>query len=184
MLPEPEAEALAASALLVERIRAEVKAGGGWIAFSRYMELALHAPGLGYYAGGAAKLGAPGDFATAPEMGSLFARTLARQVSSLLQPGEAIDYTLDLPALSRMWTRPNWARISGRLEVALLRRSVPEMTVTPTGRSRFESGKRVAVTTTASSWARQTETKAPARKPATAWRIGNPSWRLPRRPNG
>ena len=90
MLPEPEAEALAASALLVERIRAELKAGGGWIAFSRYMELALHAPGLGYYAGGAAKLGAPGDFATAPEMGSLFARTLARQVGSLLEPGEAI----------------------------------------------------------------------------------------------
>ena len=90
MLPEPEAEALAASALLVKRIRAEVKAGGGWIPFSRYMELALHEPGLGYYAGGAAKLGAPGDFATAPEMGTLFARTLARQVASLLQPGEAI----------------------------------------------------------------------------------------------
>ena len=90
MLPEPEAGALAASALLIERIRAELKAGGGWIAFSRYMELALHAPGLGYYAGGAAKLGAPGDFATAPEMGTLFARTLARQVGSLLQPGEAI----------------------------------------------------------------------------------------------
>jgi SAM-dependent MidA family methyltransferase len=90
MLPEPEAEARAASALLAERIRAEVKAGGGWIAFSRYMELALYAPELGYYAGGAAKLGAPGDFATAPEMGTLFARTLARQVGSLLQPGEAI----------------------------------------------------------------------------------------------
>jgi SAM-dependent MidA family methyltransferase len=90
MLPEPEAEALAASALLVARIRAELKAGGGWIGFSRYMELALYEPGLGYYAGGAAKLGAPGDFATAPEMGTLFARTLSRQVASLLQPGEAI----------------------------------------------------------------------------------------------
>ena len=90
MLPEPEAEARAASALLAERIRAEVKANGGWIGFSRYMELALHAPGLGYYAGGAAKLGAPGDFATAPEMGTLFARTLARQVAALLKPGEAI----------------------------------------------------------------------------------------------
>ena len=90
MLPEPEAEALAASALLLERIRAELKAGGNWIAFARYMELALYAPGLGYYAGGSAKLGAPGDFATAPEMGPLFARTLARQVADLLQPGEAI----------------------------------------------------------------------------------------------
>ena len=90
MLPEPEAEALAASALLLERLRAELQAGGNWIGFERYMELALHAPGLGYYAGGAAKLGAPGDFATAPELGTLYARTLARQVADLLAPGEAI----------------------------------------------------------------------------------------------
>jgi SAM-dependent MidA family methyltransferase len=90
MLPEPEPEARAASARLAERIRAEIREAGGWIPFARYMELALHAPRLGYYAGGAAKLGAPGDFATAPEMGPLFARTLARQLRELLQPGEAI----------------------------------------------------------------------------------------------
>jgi len=90
MLPAPQADALAASARLVERVRMEIAQAGGWIPFSRYMELALYAPGLGYYAGGAAKLGASGDFATAPEMGSLFARTLARQVAQLLQPGEAI----------------------------------------------------------------------------------------------
>ncbi|MEX1074155.1 MAG: SAM-dependent methyltransferase [Burkholderiales bacterium] len=90
MLPEPEADARAASARLAERIRVEIAAGGDWIGFARYMELALHAPGLGYYAGGAAKLGAPGDFATAPELGTLFARTLARQLAGLLQPGEAI----------------------------------------------------------------------------------------------
>jgi SAM-dependent MidA family methyltransferase len=90
MLPEPEPEARAASARLLERIRAEIAAGGGWIGFARYMELALYEPGLGYYAGGAAKLGAPGDFATAPELGKLFARTLARQVAELLEPGEEI----------------------------------------------------------------------------------------------
>lgn len=90
MLPEPEAEALAASGALLGRMRAELKANGNWIGFSRYMELALYEPGLGYYAGGSAKLGAPGDFATAPELGTLFARTLARQVAELLQPGEAI----------------------------------------------------------------------------------------------
>ena len=90
MLPEPEAEALAASGALLQRIRAELKANGNWIGFSRYMELALYEPGLGYYAGGSAKLGAPGDFATAPELGTLFARTLARQVAELLQPGEAM----------------------------------------------------------------------------------------------
>jgi len=90
MLPEPGEDARAASARLVERIRAEIAAAGGWIPFARYMELALHAPGLGYYAGGAAKLGASGDFATAPEMGTLFARTLARQVQALLAPGEPV----------------------------------------------------------------------------------------------
>jgi SAM-dependent MidA family methyltransferase len=90
MLPEPEAGARAASAMLLARIRAELKANGNWIGFSRYMELALYEPGLGYYAGGSAKLGAAGDFATAAELGSLFARTLARQVAELLQPGEAV----------------------------------------------------------------------------------------------
>jgi SAM-dependent MidA family methyltransferase len=61
-------------------IRKEIEAGGGWISFARYMELALHAPGLGYYAGGAHKFGAQGDFVTAPELGRLFGRTLARQL--------------------------------------------------------------------------------------------------------
>src|SRR5580765_796214 len=54
-----------------------IRQSGGWIPFARYMELALHAPG-GYYAGGAPKLGPEGDFVTAPELGSLFGRTLAR----------------------------------------------------------------------------------------------------------
>ena len=47
------------------------------------MELALHEPGLGYYAAGARKFGAQGDFVTAPELGSLFGRTLARQLREL-----------------------------------------------------------------------------------------------------
>ncbi|HVC13065.1 MAG TPA: SAM-dependent methyltransferase [Burkholderiales bacterium] len=89
-LPAPDPEALAAARRLLERIGAELAAGGNWISFARYMELALYEPELGYYAGGAAKLGAPGDFVTAPEMGGLFARTLARQVAELLQPGDAI----------------------------------------------------------------------------------------------
>jgi SAM-dependent MidA family methyltransferase len=62
------------------RITAEIAARGGWISFARYMELVLHEPGLGYYAGGARKFGAQGDFVTAPELGSLFGRSLARQL--------------------------------------------------------------------------------------------------------
>src|SRR5579859_3976660 len=89
-LPEPGPQARAASRALLERIGAELSAKRNWISFARYMELALYEPGLGYYAGGAAKLGQAGDFVTAPEMGSLFARSLARQVSELLEPGAAI----------------------------------------------------------------------------------------------
>jgi SAM-dependent MidA family methyltransferase len=38
-------------------IAAEIAARGGWISFARYMELALYAPGLGYYSGGSHKFG-------------------------------------------------------------------------------------------------------------------------------
>ncbi len=82
-LPAPDSDALAASELLRERIREELRAHGGWISFARYMEIVLHEPRLGYYAGGAAKLGAGGDFVTAPELGPLFGRTLARQLAQV-----------------------------------------------------------------------------------------------------
>lgn len=71
---------------MLERIRAEIAAAGGWISFARYMELALHAPGLGYYSRDARQFGAEGDFVTAPELGSLFGRTLARQLKELDGP--------------------------------------------------------------------------------------------------
>lgn len=63
-----------------DRILAEIAAAGGWISFARYMQLALHEPGIGYYASGARKFGPQGDFVTAPELGSLFGRTLAREL--------------------------------------------------------------------------------------------------------
>ncbi|MDX1377105.1 MAG: class I SAM-dependent methyltransferase, partial [Burkholderiales bacterium] len=89
-LPEPDAAARAASQALLARIAQELRTRDNWMSFARYMELALHAPGLGYYAGGTAKFGAAGDFVTAPELGALFARTLARQVAALLAPGDAV----------------------------------------------------------------------------------------------
>ena len=57
-LPAPNADARAHSERVVAHIRAEIAAGGGFIAFSRYMELALYAPGLGYYSRGSAIFGA------------------------------------------------------------------------------------------------------------------------------
>lgn len=79
-LPEPSAEARAQSARLLELIAAEIGRSGGWVPFSRYMELALYAPGLGYYSGGARKFGPGGDFITAPELTPLFGQALATQV--------------------------------------------------------------------------------------------------------
>ncbi|MES1992128.1 MAG: SAM-dependent methyltransferase [Pseudomonadota bacterium] len=76
-LPPPTPAALAHSRQLGALIAAEIAAAGGSIGFERYMELALYAPGLGYYSAGAAKFGPEGDFITAPELTPLFGRTLA-----------------------------------------------------------------------------------------------------------
>ncbi|MFA5171401.1 MAG: SAM-dependent methyltransferase [Sulfuriferula sp.] len=83
-LPTPTPEALSISQQLVQVITEEIQAHG-WISFARYMELALYAPGLGYYSAGAAKLGAAGDFITAPEISPLFGRSLAQQVAQILR---------------------------------------------------------------------------------------------------
>ena len=77
-LPEPTNDALAASHALVSLIFKEIQAHDGWISFARFMELALYADGLGYYAGGSVKLGKKGDFTTAPEITPLFGATLAK----------------------------------------------------------------------------------------------------------
>ncbi len=90
-LPEPGADERAHSSALVARIAEEIAARGP-IPFSRYMELALYAPGLGYYSAGPTKFGASGDFITAPELGSLFARTIARALAPVLRTlGAAAD---------------------------------------------------------------------------------------------
>lgn len=83
-LPEPQGETLATSERLSALIRAEIEAAGGWIPFARYMELALCAPGLGYYSGGTHKFGRGGDFVTAPELTPLFGQALARQAAQVL----------------------------------------------------------------------------------------------------
>jgi SAM-dependent MidA family methyltransferase len=83
-LPEPGVDARAHSDRLLAGIRHEIIASGGAIPFSRYMELALYAPGLGYYSAGATKFGAEGDFITAPEIGPLFGRCVARALAPVL----------------------------------------------------------------------------------------------------
>lgn len=80
ILPEPPAELKHLSASLADRIRDRI-AREGPLPFSRYMEMALYEPGLGYYSAGLQKFGAGGDFVTAPQLGNVFARCLARQVA-------------------------------------------------------------------------------------------------------
>ena len=90
MTPLLSAEEAAHSRALMERIAAEVHAAGGWLSFERFMALALYAPGLGYYSAGSVKLGAGGDFVTAPEVSGLFSRCIAAQCAELLAPGGEI----------------------------------------------------------------------------------------------
>ena len=87
VLPEPSQEEVRHSRALRALIADQVKAQGGWVSFERFMELALYAPGLGYYSAGSVKLGAAGDFVTAPETSALFGRCLARQCAELLRRG-------------------------------------------------------------------------------------------------
>ncbi len=101
------------SKLLSGKIAAQIASKGGWMPFSRYMEMALYEPGFGYYSAGAHKLGAGGDFTTAPELSPLF--------------GAAICSTL-LPVLEGLKEKGLTAQIlefgagSGKLAQAILTR--------------------------------------------------------------
>ena len=84
-LPAPDPDALAHSERLRALIQEQIFAHGGAIPFSRFMELCLYAPGLGYYSAGATKFGDSGDFITAPELGPLFAACVADSVAPVLR---------------------------------------------------------------------------------------------------
>ena len=79
-------------------IQEQICAAGGAIAFSRFMELALYAPGLGYYSAGARKFGAAGDFVTAPELGGLFAHCVAASIAPVLQQLGPVAEVLEVGA--------------------------------------------------------------------------------------
>lgn len=101
---EPDPIAASHGMRVAAHIRAQIEAAGGWIGFDRYMDLALYAPALGYYAAGAAKFGADGDFITAPQISPLFARALASQVAQLLdmigsRPAQILEFGAGTGAL-------------------------------------------------------------------------------------
>ena len=68
-------------------IRERLMAAGGWLSFETFMELALYAPGLGYYSAGGTKIGPGGDFTTAPEVSDLFSVCVAHQCAQVLEHG-------------------------------------------------------------------------------------------------
>lgn len=85
----PDSAAQAHSARVVAHIRDEIARSGGFIPFSRYMELALYAPSLGYYVAGARRFGAAGDFVTGPELTPLYGAAIARQLEVILATTKA-----------------------------------------------------------------------------------------------
>lgn len=143
-LPPPSVDALAVSAELSRRIAAAIAEAGGQISFEQFMDLALYAPGLGYYSAGAAKLGAEGDFVTAPEISPLFGRCLAHQLSDILSGQEhaavmefgagsgrlAADILSELQGLQCLPERYLILEVSADLRArqqALLRQRLPEL---------------------------------------------------------
>jgi SAM-dependent MidA family methyltransferase len=73
------------STLLKAKIASQIASQGGWIPFSRYMEMALYEPGMGYYSAGAHKLGSGGDFTTAPELSPLFGAAICSTLIPVLE---------------------------------------------------------------------------------------------------
>ncbi len=130
-LPTPTRSACQHSCAVQEMICAEIATAGGGIPFTRYMELAIYAPGMGYYCSGAAKFGGAGDFVTAPEISPLFGRAIARQGAQVLEcMGEdsgdilefgagtgklALDLLLELEKLERLPKHYFILEVSGEL---------------------------------------------------------------------
>lgn len=123
-LPDPGLDALMASRSLQTLIANDIRHNSGWIPFSRFMELALYAPGLGYYSGGAAKLGRDGDFTTAPEMSPLFGQTLAHVVADLI--GKTTPQIMEFGAGTGKFARDMLTELAA-MGVAVHRYSIVEL---------------------------------------------------------
>ncbi len=93
-MPAPEPAALDHSRRVAARIGEAIRDAGGAIRFSEFMDLAMYAPGLGYYSAGSRKFGPAGDFVTAPEISPLFPRCIAHtcaEILASLEGGEIVE---------------------------------------------------------------------------------------------
>lgn len=66
-------------------IRAEIASAGGVLSFARFMELALYAPGLGYYEREEPIVGRSGDFYTSVSVGPLLGELIGFQIATWLE---------------------------------------------------------------------------------------------------
>ena len=90
-LPKPDALSTTHCEQVAAFIRQQIESCGGSISFAEFMQHALYAPGLGYYAAGSTKFGEAGDFVTAPEVSRVFGSVVARQCAEVLdQIDEAV----------------------------------------------------------------------------------------------
>lgn len=104
ILPQADAASADHSVRVAEFIRARIADADGSVSFAEYMQHALYAPGLGYYAAGSSKFGPDGDFVTAPEVSSVFGRVLARQCAEVLADvpaGTILEYGAGSGKLAR-----------------------------------------------------------------------------------
>ncbi|HEX4052577.1 MAG TPA: SAM-dependent methyltransferase [Steroidobacteraceae bacterium] len=83
-LPPLSSEQMRHESAVLAAVEAALAEQGGWLSLEEYLRIVLYAPGLGYYSAGSIKLGRDGDYVTAPELGALFGRALARQCAELL----------------------------------------------------------------------------------------------------
>jgi len=90
-LPEPDRRSIQHSQELVEAVLEECDRSPAGIPFSRFMQLALYEPGLGYYSSGLQKFGEAGDFITAPEVSPMFSQCIARQLDQVFNEIEKAD---------------------------------------------------------------------------------------------
>ncbi|CAM8302160.1 class I SAM-dependent methyltransferase [Candidatus Methylopumilus planktonicus] len=68
---------------LKTKIIQDIHSNQGWISFDRFMEFALYDPEFGYYTGNLRKFGEKGDFVTASEISSFFAKTMCIQFEEI-----------------------------------------------------------------------------------------------------
>ncbi|HZO23245.1 MAG TPA: SAM-dependent methyltransferase [Steroidobacteraceae bacterium] len=116
ILPSLSAEERQHSEAAAALIRERLERAGGWLSFEEFMQLALYAPGLGYYSAGSVKLGAGGDFVTAPEISDLFSCCVAWQCAQVLREtgGEILEFgagtgrmaSVILPSLAELGVLP------------------------------------------------------------------------------